>query len=71
MNQVSVVEYSTLKAAGSITSITLGADGDTITVVCPPYDTTIWSLSDIKNQLTVSASQVTNFTAVIADCGSH
>jgi hypothetical protein len=75
--QVSIVQYSILKNLGAIVSISLGSDGNTVTVTSRQFDSitgvpmqdlvTLWSLIDINNQIIYCNSQIDNFNAVVAD----
>lgn len=75
--QLSIIDYSTLKAAGSIVSISLSPDGDTVTVTSKQFDSstgaalpnlvTTWSLTDINNQIAYATAQLANFNQAVAD----
>jgi hypothetical protein len=80
INQISLVHYLDYKASGTITSMTLGTDGDTITITSKQFDPqtgtqladliTTWSLTDITNQKSYIDAQSTIFASVISDVGA-
>ena len=79
--QIPVISYSQLKSIGNITGISLGSDGDTITVTSKQFDSTtgmaladlvtMWSLKDINNQIAEINSQTANFNQVISDANAN
>ena len=77
MEQLAIISYNASKANGSIVSIMLLPDGDTIEVQSKRFDpatgaalpnlVTRWSKADINNQIANIELTKANFTQVLAD----
>jgi len=77
--QLSITQYSSMKERGAITKIS--ADGDDIAVFSKQFDpstgealpdlVTIWSKTDIENQVAYVNGQLANFQQVLTDASAN